>query len=74
MKPMKGERRFPSHGFFSGLIVTGEAEALDIAHRLAADFIQGAAERDRTRSLPFAEVAAFSQSGIMVSKYLSEWK
>jgi SfnB family sulfur acquisition oxidoreductase len=44
--------------------VASDAEALDIAHRLAAAFAQGAAHRDRERILPFAEVADFSQSGL----------
>jgi alkylation response protein AidB-like acyl-CoA dehydrogenase len=45
-------------------ILGSDAEPIGIAHRLAAEFAQGAAERDRDRRLPFAEIAAFSQSGL----------
>jgi len=44
--------------------VASDAEALEIAHRLAAEFAEGAARRDRERLLPFAEVQTFSQSGL----------
>jgi SfnB family sulfur acquisition oxidoreductase len=45
-------------------ILGSDAEAIEIAHRLAADFVQGAADRDRERRLPFAEIEAFSRSGL----------
>jgi SfnB family sulfur acquisition oxidoreductase len=45
-------------------VVASDAEALDIAHRLAGEFAEGAAHRDRERLLPFAEVEQFSQSGL----------
>ncbi len=45
-------------------VITSEAEAIEIAHRLAADFARGASERDRNRSWPVAELDAFSQSGL----------
>jgi len=45
-------------------VVASDAEALDIAHRLAGEFAEGAAHRDRERLLPFAEVEKFSQSGL----------
>ena len=45
-------------------ILGSDAEAIEIAHRLAAGFAQGAAERDRERRLPFAEIEAFSRSGL----------
>ena len=41
------------------------AEAIAIAHALAAKFAPGAAERDRERRLPFAELDEFSQSGLL---------
>ncbi len=45
-------------------IVASDAEALEIAARLAAEFAQGAVRRDRERLLPFAELDRFSQSGL----------
>lgn len=45
-------------------IITSEAEAIEIAHRLAADFAKGASDRDRNRAWPVAELDAFSQSGL----------
>ena len=45
-------------------VVRSDAEAIEIAHRLAAEFAKGASERDRTRRLPVAELDAFSQSGL----------
>ena len=45
-------------------IIRSDAEALDIAASLAAEFAVGAAERDRSRTLPAAELDRFSQSGL----------
>jgi SfnB family sulfur acquisition oxidoreductase len=45
-------------------VIRDDAEAIAVARRLAADFAQGAAERDRTRRWPVAELDAFSQSGL----------
>jgi SfnB family sulfur acquisition oxidoreductase len=45
-------------------IIRSDAEGLAVAQELAAKFAAGAAERDRERRLPFAEVEAFSQSGL----------
>lgn len=44
--------------------ITSDAEAIRIAHDLAADFAEGAVERDRTRRLPLAEIERYSQSGL----------
>ncbi|MCJ2141803.1 SfnB family sulfur acquisition oxidoreductase [Methylobacterium sp. E-066] len=44
--------------------IASEAEALRIARDLAADFATGAAERDRDRRLPVAELDRFSGSGL----------
>ncbi|MFJ5445149.1 SfnB family sulfur acquisition oxidoreductase [Methylobacillus methanolivorans] len=44
--------------------ISSDAEAIDVAHRLAEQFRQGAAERDKHRKLPIAELDAFSQSGL----------
>ncbi|WP_421696578.1 SfnB family sulfur acquisition oxidoreductase [Aestuariivirga sp.] len=45
-------------------VLTSEAEAIETAHILAAEFAKGAAERDRDRQLPVAEIDAFSGSGL----------
>lgn len=45
-------------------IIKTDAEAIEIAHKLAADFIKDAAKRDRERIWPVAELDAFSQSGL----------
>ena len=44
--------------------IGSDAEALDIARTLAAEFAVDAAERDRTRRLPGAELDRFSGSGL----------
>lgn len=53
--PRSGE---PAH------LITSDAEAIEIAHALAATFAEGAALRDREGLLPISEVEAFSQSGL----------
>jgi SfnB family sulfur acquisition oxidoreductase len=45
-------------------IIQSDAEAIDIANALAAQFATGAAQRDRHRILPTMEIDAFSQSGL----------
>src|SRR5690606_41355720 len=50
--------RAPAHRIGS------DAEAIEVAHRVAAELIKGASERDRERRLPFAEIDLFSQSGL----------
>ena len=45
-------------------IIRDDAEAIAVAERLAADFEPGSAARDRDRIWPFAELDAFSQSGL----------
>ncbi|NEU12863.1 SfnB family sulfur acquisition oxidoreductase [Methylobacterium sp. BTF04] len=45
-------------------IIRDDAEAIRVAHALAAEIGIDAAERDRTGRRPFAEVDAFSQSGL----------
>ena len=42
-----------------------DAEALDAAHRLAEIFARGASDRDRERRLPWAEMEAYSASGLL---------
>lgn len=45
-------------------IIQSDAEALEIAHNLAEQFKAGAVQRDAERILPFAEIEAYSQSGL----------
>ncbi|UTS89773.1 SfnB family sulfur acquisition oxidoreductase [Rhizobium anhuiense] len=45
-------------------IIKGDAEAIAVAHRLAAEFVKGSADRDRERIWPAEELDAFSQSGL----------
>jgi SfnB family sulfur acquisition oxidoreductase len=45
-------------------VITSDAEAIEVAHRLATDFAEGAAVRDREGLLPLAELDRFSQSGL----------
>lgn len=45
-------------------IIRDDAEAIAVAEKLAKAFAAAASERDRTRSLPYAELDAFSQSGL----------
>ena len=42
-----------------------DVEAIEIAHRLAESFAEGASARDRERRLPWAEMEAFSDSGLL---------
>lgn len=44
--------------------IQSEAEAIEIAHTLAKQFAQGAAERDAERRLPIEELTQYSQSGL----------
>ncbi|MGA6106684.1 SfnB family sulfur acquisition oxidoreductase [Pseudomonas solani] len=45
-------------------IIRDDAEALAVARQLAGQFRSGAAERDRERRLPHAELDTFSRSGL----------
>jgi SfnB family sulfur acquisition oxidoreductase len=45
-------------------MITGDAEALEVARGLAAEVSAGADERDRSRTLPHDEVAAFYRAGL----------
>ncbi|EMH4162682.1 SfnB family sulfur acquisition oxidoreductase [Pluralibacter gergoviae] len=45
-------------------IITSDEEAIRVAQALATQFAVNAAERDRHRTLPIAELDAFSQSGL----------
>ncbi|WP_182522479.1 SfnB family sulfur acquisition oxidoreductase [Ochrobactrum sp. RH2CCR150] len=45
-------------------IIRSDAEAIEVAHKLAAEIAPGAAIRDRDRIWPVNELDAFSQSGL----------
>src|SRR5882757_3205693 len=45
-------------------IIRSDAEAIEVAKTLAAEFAVEAAERDRGRRLPVAELDRFSKSGL----------
>lgn len=45
-------------------VIKDDAEAIAVAKELARVFAAGAAERDRERRLPLAEIERFSQSGL----------
>jgi SfnB family sulfur acquisition oxidoreductase len=45
-------------------VIADDAEAIAVAHELAARLAQGAAQRDRERLLPHEEIEWFSQSGL----------
>jgi len=45
-------------------VITSDAEAIEVAHRLAATFAERASLRDREGLLPLEELDAFSQSGL----------
>lgn len=45
-------------------VISDDAEAIDVARQLAAEFANEASERDSERRLPFAEIDRFSQSGL----------
>jgi SfnB family sulfur acquisition oxidoreductase len=45
-------------------IIKDDAEAIAVAHALAAEFVKDSSKRDRERIWPVAELDAFSQSGL----------
>ncbi|PRH84280.1 SfnB family sulfur acquisition oxidoreductase [Labrys okinawensis] len=45
-------------------VIASDAEAIEVAKTLAAEFVAGAALRDRERILPAAELDRFSKSGL----------
>ncbi len=45
-------------------VIASDAEALDVARGLAAEFAQGSARRDAERRLPWDELDRFSASGL----------
>ena len=44
--------------------IESDAQAIEVAHRLAARFASGASERDRERRLPWDELDEWSESGL----------
>ena len=45
-------------------LIRSDAEAIEAAHAVARRFAEGASERDRARRLPWAEIEAFTASGL----------
>jgi len=45
-------------------VIQSDAEAIETAHALAADFVQESSQRDRERRLPLPELERYSQSGL----------
>ncbi|MFJ4082801.1 SfnB family sulfur acquisition oxidoreductase [Streptomyces iakyrus] len=54
-------------------VIDGEAEALAVAAELAAEFREGAAERDARRRLPHAQVERLSTSGLLAVSVPAEF-
>ncbi len=48
-------------------VIRSDAEAIAVAHKLAARFVVEASVRDRERRLPVAELDEFSASGLWAS-------
>lgn len=46
-------------------VIRSHSEAIEIAQRLTSEFAKGAVKRNGERLLPFAEVEALSQSGLL---------
>jgi SfnB family sulfur acquisition oxidoreductase len=57
-RPAPARPAAPAH------VIRDDAEAIEVATRLAPAFREGAAERDRDRRLPEAELDEYSQSGL----------
>lgn len=64
---LKQEKRGAVH------VIQSDDEALDIAKRLSADFAKTASARDLDRTLPFDELDALSQSGLLAITVPSEY-
>jgi SfnB family sulfur acquisition oxidoreductase len=54
-------------------VIQSDDEALSIARALAADFAKSAGARDLNRTLPYAELDALSQSGLLAITVASEY-
>jgi SfnB family sulfur acquisition oxidoreductase len=54
-------------------VIQSDDEALNIARALAADFAKSAGARDLNRTLPYAELDALSQSGLLAISVPSEY-
>ena len=64
MTAYQGLKQFSSKHLPQAHIIQSDAEALEIAEKLAAQFKQNANQRDRERILPFDEIEAYSRSGL----------
>jgi SfnB family sulfur acquisition oxidoreductase len=60
---MSESSQYPIHQP-AALVIASEAEALAVAHRVAAVLLEQAAERDRTREVPVEIVDLYSNSGL----------
>ena len=54
-------------------IIKSDAEAIEIAKKLAAEFAKEAAIRDAQRRLPYAEMDMYSNSGLMAMTVPKEY-
>ena len=55
-------------------VIRDDAEALRVARELAAQFAEGAAERDASRRLPRAELDRLSRSGLLAITCRPTWR
>ena len=67
VQPAKAVAAFPvpkprdKHAF----VIRSDREAIEVAHDVAAILAEGAAERDRDRKLPYAEMDLLSDRGLL---------
>ncbi|MES2584282.1 MAG: SfnB family sulfur acquisition oxidoreductase [Pseudomonadota bacterium] len=54
----------PQHALQRSALIKDDAQAIAVARQLAGHFAQGAVQRDKERLLPWAELDAFSASGL----------
>jgi len=54
-------------------LLQSDEEAIEVARRLAAGFAESASRRDIERSMPYAEIDALSQSGLLAITVPSEY-
>jgi SfnB family sulfur acquisition oxidoreductase len=63
-QPITGSVHDSKQASVDAHIIQSDEEAIAIAHSLASSFAESAAERDRSRRLPYNEIDAFSKSGL----------
>ena len=64
MRPLATEVRNSAGSSGSARVIRSDEEAVEVARELAAEFAAEAADRDRERRLPVAELDCFSESGL----------